>query len=44
MPEETAERLSQLCVEGGKFERVRKLLDLFGIDDAAMSRQTLKEF
>jgi tripartite-type tricarboxylate transporter receptor subunit TctC len=44
MPEDVAERLSQLCVEAGKTERVRKLLDAFGIDDAAMSRQTLKQF
>jgi tripartite-type tricarboxylate transporter receptor subunit TctC len=44
MPEDVAETLSQLCVEGGKTERVRKLLDTFGIDDAAMSRQTLKKF
>jgi tripartite-type tricarboxylate transporter receptor subunit TctC len=44
MPDDIAERLSQLCVEAGKTERVRKLLDTFGIDDAAMSRQTLKKF
>lgn len=44
MPDEVAERLSQLCVEGGKTERVRRILDVFGIDDAAMSRQTLKKF
>ena len=44
LPDETAERLSQLCVEAGKTERVRKILDTFGIDDAAMSRQTLKKF
>ena len=44
MPDDVAETLSRLCVEAGKTERVRKILDTFGIDDAAMSRQTLKKF
>lgn len=44
LPDETAERLSQLCVEAGKTERVRKILDTFGVDEAAKSRQTLKKY
>jgi tripartite-type tricarboxylate transporter receptor subunit TctC len=44
MPNDVAETLSKLCVDAGKTDRVRKLLDTFGIDDAAMDRQTLKKF
>ena len=35
MPREIVERLSALMVEAGKSERVQKLLDTFGIDEAA---------
>ena len=38
MPQETVERLSALMVEGGKSERVQKILDTFGIDEAAVGR------
>lgn len=39
MPREIVERLSALMVEGGKSERVAKLLDTFGIDDSAVGHQ-----
>jgi len=35
MPQEAVERLSTLMVEGGRSERVQKLLDTLGIDEAA---------
>ncbi len=35
MPQEIVERLSTLMVEAGKSERVQKLLDMWGIDEAA---------
>ncbi len=35
MPQEIVERLSALMVEGGKSERVQRLLDTLGIDEAA---------
>lgn len=35
MPQAIVERLSALMVEGGKTERVQKILDQFGIDGAA---------
>jgi tripartite-type tricarboxylate transporter receptor subunit TctC len=35
MPQEIVERLSALMVEGGKSERVQRLLDTMGIDEAA---------
>jgi tripartite-type tricarboxylate transporter receptor subunit TctC len=35
MPQEIVERLSALMVEGGKIERVQRLLDTMGIDEAA---------
>jgi tripartite-type tricarboxylate transporter receptor subunit TctC len=38
IPEQVAERLSYLAVEAGKSERIVKLLDTFGIDDAAKDR------
>ena len=36
MPQEIVERLSALMVEGGKSERVQRLLDTLGIDEAAV--------
>jgi tripartite-type tricarboxylate transporter receptor subunit TctC len=37
-PEEIVARLSDLMVEGGKTERVQKIIDTFGIDEAARDR------
>jgi tripartite-type tricarboxylate transporter receptor subunit TctC len=42
MPQETVQRLSDLMVAGGKSERVRKLLDTFGVDDSAVSHQDFR--
>jgi hypothetical protein len=36
MPHERVERLSDLMVEAGRTEAVQKLLDTFGIDEAAV--------
>jgi len=38
MPQEIVQRLSDLMVEGGKSERVQKLLDTFGIDESAVGQ------
>ncbi len=38
LPDTIADRVSALMVEGGKSEAVLKVLDTFGIDEAAMSR------
>lgn len=35
MPKEIVQKLSDMMVEGGKTERIQKILDTFGIDDAA---------
>src|SRR5262245_14359477 len=35
MPKEIVQKLSDLMVEGGKTERIQKILDTFGIDEAA---------
>src|SRR3972149_10658685 len=43
MPQEIVERLSALMVEGGKSERVQKLLDTFGIDEAAEGHVAFKK-
>ena len=43
LPQDILQRLSDLCVEGGQSERVRKLLDTFGIDEAAVSHQEFRE-
>ena len=37
-PEAIVQRLSDLMVEGGKTERVQKILDQFSIDEAARDR------
>jgi tripartite-type tricarboxylate transporter receptor subunit TctC len=37
-PMEIVDRMSQLCVEGGKSERVQKILENFGIDESAKDR------
>jgi tripartite-type tricarboxylate transporter receptor subunit TctC len=43
MPQEIVQRVSDLMVEGGKSERVRKLLDTFGVDDSAVGHQDFKK-
>ena len=35
MPKELVQKLSDMMVEGGKSERIRKILDTFGIDNGA---------
>ena len=42
VPQEIVQRLSDLCVEGGKSERVQKLLDTFGIDEAAVGHEDFR--
>ena len=37
-PMEIVDLMSKLCVEGGKTERVQKILDNFGIDESAQDR------
>jgi tripartite-type tricarboxylate transporter receptor subunit TctC len=37
-PEEIVQKLSDLMVEGGKTERIQKIIDTFGIDEAARDR------
>ena len=43
MPDEIVQRLSDLMVEGGKTERIQKILDTFGIDEAARDRVYFKK-
>lgn len=38
LPDAIADRVSALMVEGGRSEAIRKILDTFGIDEAAMDR------
>jgi hypothetical protein len=38
MPADRIDMLAKLMVEGGKTERVQKLLDAFGVDSPAMDR------
>ncbi|MCA0317077.1 MAG: tripartite tricarboxylate transporter substrate binding protein [Proteobacteria bacterium] len=38
LPDAIADRVSTLMVEAGKTEAIRKMLDTFGIDEAAMGR------
>ncbi len=42
-PEPIVQKLSDLMVEGGKTERVQKILDTFGIDEAARDRAYFKK-
>ena len=42
-PEEIVQRLSDLMVEGGKTERIQKIIDTFGIDEAARDRAYFKK-
>lgn len=43
MPNETVQAISGLIVEAGKSERVQKMLDTFGIDDAAVGHREFQE-
>jgi tripartite-type tricarboxylate transporter receptor subunit TctC len=43
IPPEIVQRLSDLMVEGGKSERVQKLLDTFGVDEAAFGHQDFRK-
>jgi tripartite-type tricarboxylate transporter receptor subunit TctC len=43
MPREIVQRLSDLMVEGGKSERVQKLLDTYGVDEAAMGHDAFRK-
>lgn len=43
IPEDIVNRLSDLMVEAGKSERVKKVNETFGIDDAAVSRQEFEK-
>jgi tripartite-type tricarboxylate transporter receptor subunit TctC len=43
MPQEIVERLSDLMVEAGKTDRIRKLLDSYGIDESAQGHIAFKK-
>ena len=43
IPPEIVQRLSDLMVEGGKSERVQKLLDTFGVDEFAVGHQEFRK-
>lgn len=43
MRQDIVDRLAALCVEGGKSERIVRLLDTFGIDEAAQGHQAFKD-
>jgi len=43
MPEEIVQCLSDLMVEAGKTERIQKIIDTFGIDEAARDRAYFKK-
>jgi tripartite-type tricarboxylate transporter receptor subunit TctC len=43
IPQEIVQRLSDAMVEGGRSERVQKLLDTYGIDRAAMGHQEFRK-
>ena len=43
MPQDIVNRLSDLMVEGGKSERVQKILTTFGIDDSAVGHEAFKK-
>ena len=42
-PEEVVQKLSNLMVEAGKTERIQKIIDTFGIDEAARDRAYFKK-
>ena len=43
VPDEIVQKLSDLCVEGGKTERVQKINETFGIDESARDRVYFKK-
>jgi len=43
MPDEIVQKLSDMMVEGGKSERIQKILDTFGIDESARDRVYFKK-
>jgi len=43
MPKEAVDRLSDLMVEGGKTERVQKLLETFGVDESAQGQEEFRK-
>ena len=44
MPKEIVQKLSDMMVEGGKSERIQKILDTFGIDRAAQDSAFFEKF
>ena len=44
MPKEIVSKLSDMMVEGGKSERIQKILDTFGIDQAAQGQAFFEKF
>lgn len=42
MRQDIVDRISDLCIEGGKSERIVKLLDTFGIDETAQGHAAFK--
>jgi tripartite-type tricarboxylate transporter receptor subunit TctC len=42
-PDDVVQKLSDLMVEGGKTERIQKIIDTFGIDEAARDRAYFKK-
>jgi len=44
MPKELVQKLSDMMVEGGKTERIQKILDTFGIDNAAQDHVFFEKF
>jgi tripartite-type tricarboxylate transporter receptor subunit TctC len=43
MPKEAVDKLSALMVEGGKSERVQKLLETFGVDESAKGQEDFRK-
>jgi tripartite-type tricarboxylate transporter receptor subunit TctC len=43
MPQEVVEKLSDLMVEAGKSERIQKMLETFGVDEAAVGHVEFKK-
>jgi tripartite-type tricarboxylate transporter receptor subunit TctC len=43
MPDDVVQKLSDMMVEGGKTEKIQKILDTFGIDEGARDRVYFKE-
>jgi tripartite-type tricarboxylate transporter receptor subunit TctC len=43
MPKDVVKKLSDMMVEAGKTERIQKIIDTFGIDEAACDRAYFKK-